>query len=130
MHALAMLSKLSLLEDSDWDLGHVRQILAFALVIDRVLGLNQELEAQMMRPQNLIRHDMFARKASQMTQLKERYLSRLAILEGGVASQPGVVDDPVEANSTLIHGELFEGLDKPFWQDVIADWNAFPENGA
>lgn len=91
-HALTVLSKLSLLEDADWDLSHTRRVLDLAQVIDQVLVLNKELESQMVHNQNSIHDNMFTRVASQIMQLKERYVSRLAILEGRAASQPGVVN--------------------------------------
>jgi hypothetical protein len=126
INALAVLSKLSLLEDADWDLSHARQVLDFAQVINQVLVLIKELEAQMVQPRDPIRIDTPARTASQMTQLKERYLSRLAMLEGTAASQSGVQGQSAQVNETRLEGELFEGLDESFWQDIIADWNVSP----
>jgi hypothetical protein len=132
IHALAVLSKLSLLEDADWDLSHVHRVLDFAQVIDQVLAVNKALEAQMVqlvRPHHSTRYDMFPRVASQMTQLKERYLLRLATLEGRGPSQSAVVDESAQMNNERVDGEIFEGLDEFFWQDIIADWNAFPDPG-
>ena len=120
IHALAVLSKLSLLEDEHWDLVYVRQVLDFAQIIDRILALCKGLEAQITLP------DMFARVVSQMTQLKERDLSRFASLEGRTAPLPCPIGDPMQVNDTTFHAELFEGLDDFLWQDIISDWSAFP----
>jgi hypothetical protein len=89
----------------------------------------KELDFHMAQLQNLLRIDMLARIASQMTQLKERYLSRLAILVGRAASQSGVLDQSAQINDTKLNGELFEGLDEAFWQDIIADLNMSPDSG-
>ena len=121
IHAIAVLSKLSLLEDADWDLAHARQVLDFVQVVDRVSALTKEFEVEIELPK------MFARIVSQMTHLKERYLSRLAILESKAASRSCVVDDTVQVNNLLFHGELFKGLDDFPWQDIIWDWNEFPD---
>lgn len=130
LHALAVLLKLSLLDDADWDLGHVRKTLDFAQVIDRVLVMIKEIEAELPQPRDSSRIDRLARIASQMEQLKERYFSRLAMLEGrGGASRSGAVDASTQAQNLAFDGEPFEGLDESFWQDVIVDWNAFPEPG-
>ena len=115
IHALAVLSKLSLLEDADWDLVYVRQVLDFAQVIDRILALSNELESHITLP------DMFARVVSQMTQLKERYLTRFAILEGRAAPLPRLLRDPMQMNDTAFDAELFEGLDEFLWQDIMSD---------
>src|ERR1700734_1757271 len=106
--------------------SHTRRVLDLVQVIDQVLGLNKELGSHMVHNQNSIHDNVFIRVASQIMQLKERYVSRLAILEGRATSQPGVVNGSVEVNNTMLHGELFEGLDESFWQDIIADWNVFP----
>jgi hypothetical protein len=128
LHALAVLSKLSLLDDADWDLGHVRKTLDFAQVIDRVLVMIKDIEAELPQPRDPSRIDRLTRIASQMEQLKERYFSRLATLEGrGGASRPGAVDASTQARNLALDGELFEGLDESFWQDVIVDWNSFPD---
>jgi hypothetical protein len=130
LHALAVLSKLSLLDDADWDLGHVRQTLDFAQVIDRVLVMIKEIEAELPQPRDSSRIDRLARIASQMEQLKERYFNRLATLERrGGASRSGAVDASTQAQTLAFDDEPFEALDESFWQDVIVDWNAFPEPG-
>jgi hypothetical protein len=59
-------------------------------------------------------------------QLKERYVGRLAILEGRAASRQAIVNGSAQANNAMLHGELFDVLDESFWQDIIADWNVFP----
>jgi DNA integrity scanning protein DisA with diadenylate cyclase activity len=125
-HALTVLLKLSLLEDADWDLSRTRRVLDFAQVIDQVLVLNKELELQMIHNQNSIHDNMSTRVASQIVQLKERYVGRLAILEGRAASRQAIVNGSVQVNNAMLHGELFDGLDESFWQDIIADWNVFP----
>lgn len=127
LHATAVLSKLSLLDEADWDLVHVRHTLDFAQVIDRILALLKQIEAQMVQPRDTSRIDRLARISSQMTQLKERYLIRLAILESRGASQSGAEDASTRPQNVGLEGELFEGLDESFWQDVIVDWNAFPD---
>jgi hypothetical protein len=75
-------------------------------VIDQILVLNEELELQMVHNPNLIHDNMFTRVASQIMQLKERYVKRLAILEGRAASQRGVVNGSVQVNNTMLHGNL------------------------
>jgi hypothetical protein len=90
-------------------------------VIDQILVLNEELELQMVHNPNSIHDNMFTRVASQIMQLKERYVKRLAILEGRAASQRGVINGSVQVNNAMLHEKLFDGLDESFWQDVIAD---------
>jgi hypothetical protein len=60
-------------------------------VIDQVLVLNEELELQMVHNPNSIHDNMFTRVASQIMQLKERYVKGPAILEGRAAPQRDVV---------------------------------------
>jgi hypothetical protein len=84
-------------------------------VIDQVLVLSRELELQMIHNPSSIHDNMFTRVASQIMQPKERYVSRLAILEGKAASQQGIVNGSVQVNNTMLHGELFDGLDESFW---------------
>jgi hypothetical protein len=104
-HALTVLSKLSLLEDADWGLSHTRRVLDLAQVIDQVLVLNKELGSHMVHNQNSIHDNVFIRVASQIVQLKERYVNRLAILEGRATSQPGIVNGSVQVNNAMLHGE-------------------------
>lgn len=129
IHALAVLSKLSLLEEPDWDLVQVRQTLDFAVVVDGVLALIKELEAEMIQPRDALRFGMLARIASQMVHLKERYFCRLGILERRLASPPGAISVLTQVQDVGLHDKFFEGLDESFWQDIFVDWNAFPDPG-
>jgi len=77
----------------------------------------------MVRNQNSIHDNVFIRVASQMMQLKERYVSRLAILEGRATSQPGIVNGSVQVNNTMLHGEPALSTRRPRRPQVIA-WPA------
>lgn len=122
IHALAVLSKLSLLQDSDYDLEQARRVLDFAEVLDQLKTLSEHLhQTRAAHTKGSTQRSMLTRMASQVVQLKTRYQDKLAG-RGSMAPR----NDPVGWIDSGEQGGLLDGLDDGFWQDIIDDWNSAP----
>jgi hypothetical protein len=154
LHALQVLSKLSLLTDvPGWDLTHVRGIMDFGTFLDQMLQRFDEArqeEERVQREQGAVpgsRYEIYTQKIGRVKAWYEGKLAAMATQrgqEGGVrvhardgdgeddgggnGNITGNADMGVQGGSGLrddfLMGSVLDDLDDAYWPDFLGDWGS------